>query len=202
MNTFLPLAEALAADLAGAQVDPNEAQKALAYLRSKGEGRALFSYLQAVVNDGSAVIRSRRTLGYYRDLLTICQRHLRPLQGDYPQLLATFAWTLRLLRYYRAVPEAANTTAEPAKPTRPTAPALPEVGETFTGKVLDLDDDMVMVELSGYSDTQAVGLIKSPASARPKYRVGNAARVEVLGVRTLKSGRIVVDLRPAPPKKG
>ncbi len=100
----LEISEALAADLAGAQVDPNEAQKALAYLRSKGQSRALFEYLQSVVNNGQAVIRSGRTLGYYRDLLAICQRHLRPLQGDYPQLLSTFAWSLRLLRYYRAVP--------------------------------------------------------------------------------------------------
>ncbi|NTV63977.1 MAG: hypothetical protein HGA65_10635 [Oscillochloris sp.] len=92
-------------------MDPNEAQKALAYLRSKGEGKALFSYLQAVVNNGQAVIRSGRTLGYYRDLLTICQRHLRPLQSDYKLLLATFAWSLRLLRYYRAVPWAGEEKA-------------------------------------------------------------------------------------------
>lgn len=217
MNTFPHLAEALAADLAGAQVDPNEAQKALAYLRSKGQSRALFEYLQSVVNNGQAVIRSGRTLGYYRDLLAICQRHLRPLQGDYPQLLSTFAWSLRLLRYYRAVPWAgeekvaeqrglaavsAQPTAEPDRPARPAAPVLPTLGDSFHGKVLDLDDDMVMVELPGFSDAQAIGVIKAPASTRPKYRVGNTARVEVLGVRTLKSGRVVVDLKPAPQKKG
>ncbi|MEI8167533.1 MAG: hypothetical protein WCG26_14220 [Chloroflexales bacterium] len=216
--SVLEIAEALAADLAGAQVDPNEAQKALAYLRSKGESRALFAYLQAVVNNGQAVIRSGRTLGYYRDLLAVCQRHLRPLQDDYPLLLATFAWSLRLLRYYRAVPWASEEKAteqrgQAVAQSRPTAapvqmasqrtaPTLPAIGETFTGKVLDLDDDLVMVELPGFSDVQAVGLIKAPASARPKYRVGNAARVEVLGVRMLKSGRTVVDLRPAPQQKG
>ena len=77
-------AETLAADLAGASVDPNEAQKALAYLRSKRESKALFDYLRVVSNNGGAVIRSGRTLRYYRDLLAICQCHLR------------------LLRYYRA----------------------------------------------------------------------------------------------------
>lgn len=208
--------EILAADLAGAQVDPNEAQKVLAYLRDKREGRALFDYLQSVVNNGAAVIRSGRTLGYYRDLLTICRRHLGPLQNDYEQMLATFAWSLRILRYYRAVPWAAEEKAthqreEPRATLQPSAvqaqtppaprraePQLPVVGAIFTGKVLDLDDDVVMVELVGYDAQQAIGLIKAPAATRPKYRVGNAARVEVLGVRTLKSGRTVVDLKPAP----
>ncbi|EFO82077.1 hypothetical protein OSCT_0076 [Oscillochloris trichoides DG-6] len=211
--TILMTAEALAADLAGAQVDPNEAQKALAYLRSKGESKALFTYLQAVVNNGSAVIRSTRTIDYYRDLLVSCQRHLRPLQNDYEQMLATFAWSLRLLRYYRAVPWASQEKAtqqreqpvslanKPDPSLRLAEPVLPAVGETFHAKVLELDDDVVMLELPGFSEAQAVGLIKMSVANRPKYRIGNVARVAVLGVRTLKSGRIVVDLNPAPQKK-
>ncbi len=74
---------------------------------------------------------------------------------------STFAWSLRLLRYYRAVPwaseekaaerrrqpEAAPSPAkEPDRPVRSAAPALPAVGDIFHAKVLDLDDDMVMVE--------------------------------------------------------
>ena len=72
--THFPIAEALAADLAGAGVDPNEAQKALAYLRSRRSGKAFFDYLQAVVNNGQVVIRSRQTLDYYRVLQQACQR--------------------------------------------------------------------------------------------------------------------------------
>lgn len=214
MNTSPILAETLAADLAGAQVDPNEAQKALAYLRSKREGRALFDYLQQVVNNGSAVIRSGRTLGYYRDLLTICRRHLQPLQNDYDTMIATFAWSLRLLRYYRAVSWAAEEKAaeqrgQPiaSKSAQSNTPKsaeaqkvehkLPTVGEVFTANILDLDDEVVMVEVPGFSDEHVVGLIKAPINARPKYRIGNAARVEVTGVRTLKSGRVVVELKPA-----
>ena len=60
---------------------------------------------------------------------------------------------------------------------------------------------MVFVEVPGFKDEQTAGLIKLPVSARPKYRQGNAARVEVIGIRTLKSGRIVVDLKPAPKAK-
>lgn len=218
MNTF-PLAEALAADLAGAQVDPNEAQKALAYLRNKREGRALFDYLQAVVSNGSAVIRSGRTLGYYRDLLTICQRHLRPLQNDYPQLVATFAWSLRLLRYYRAVSwaaeeKAAETRGQPVAQQRPAAegvqpissppatPHLPAVGEVFGGEVLAVDTQGVRVQVKNLPDTVAIGVIKTEALGGKQYQVRNIARVEVVRQRTLTSGLVVLDLKPAPKKGG
>lgn len=117
--SIFPIAQSLAADLAGARVDPNEAQKALAYLRSRRSGKAFFSYLQAVVNNGQAVIRSRQTLDYYRALLQICERHLRPLQGDYKQMALALGWALRLLRYYRAVPEAVQEQVREQRPTPP-----------------------------------------------------------------------------------
>ncbi|WP_165774577.1 hypothetical protein [Candidatus Viridilinea mediisalina] len=56
--TNFPVAEALAADLAGAGVDPNEAQKALAYLRAKRDAKRFFDYLQILVSNGHVVIRS------------------------------------------------------------------------------------------------------------------------------------------------
>ncbi len=101
--TNFAVAEALAADLAGARVDLNEAQKAMAYLRSKRDPKRFFEYLQAVVNHGHAVIRSRQTLDYYRDLQQICLRHLQGM--SYAEMASTLGWALRILRYYRAVPE-------------------------------------------------------------------------------------------------
>lgn len=119
------VAQHLAADLAGAEVDPNEAQKALSYLRSKGKNEALFDYLKAIMNNGSVVIRSRRTLNYYRALERACEYHLRPIAKDessYETLLLTFGWSLRLLRYYRAVPWATEGEDEekrvPKQPDR------------------------------------------------------------------------------------
>ena len=84
-------AELLAADLSGAKVDPNEAQKVLAYARSKRSGRALFDYVRAVLADGRAVIRSKQTLDYYREIQGACDRHLRPLRSDDQRMLQTFA---------------------------------------------------------------------------------------------------------------
>src|SRR5262245_4963828 len=99
-----PIAESLAADLAGARVDPNEAQKALAYLRGKRDARLFFDYLRAIVDDGRAVIRSGQTLNYYRDLLAASERRLRGMSAE--EMAQTLGWAIRLLRYYRAVPDA------------------------------------------------------------------------------------------------
>lgn len=206
------IAEALAADLAGASVDPNEAQKALAYLRSKRNGKALFDYLQAIVNNGQVVIRSRQTLDYYRNLQIACQRHLRPLQNNYDEIVTAFAWSLRLLRYYRAVPQAITSKAaqprvapaQAAPPEqRPTAPQLPAVGEIFTGKVTAADESAVIVAVPGFGEDKVTGVISADAlgGRTDRYRVGNAARVEVTGVRQLKSGRTILELKPAPKKE-
>ncbi|NJM05876.1 hypothetical protein HC891_06270 [Candidatus Gracilibacteria bacterium] len=211
LKPHFPTAELLAADLAGAQVDPNEAQKVLAYVRGKGRSEALFEYLQAIVKDGRAVIRSGRTLGYYRDLLTACQRHLRPLRGDYEAFLSTYAWSLQLLRYYRVVPQASQAAAadlasEPVEPSKAAEkkaaePQLPAVGEIFTGRVLDVDENAVAVEVPGFGVEKALGVIRAERLEGRKYRVGNTARVEVVAQRTLKDGRIILELKVAPPAK-
>ncbi|NJN15449.1 MAG: hypothetical protein HC822_03715 [Oscillochloris sp.] len=202
-------AELLAADLAGSQVDANEAQKALAYLRSKrGDGKALFTYLQAVVSNGQVVVRSRRTIDYYRNLQSACERHLRSLQGDYEQLLATYAWSLQILRYYRAVPDAAprrsvagndrivEESVSQVNTAPPPAPEIPKIGDVFPGKILGVDDTAMLIEIPGFADDKALGVVEGEGLDK-RYKVGNAARVEVAGTRTQKSGRVIVSLKLA-----
>lgn len=207
----LPIARAIAADLAGAQVDVNEAQKALAYLRTRPDKQRaateFFSYLDKVLTNGSAVIRSGRTLGYYRDLQRICRQHLRALSNDYETMVRTYAWALRLLRYYRAFPDdaaefASQRKSAPAEPRTLSAierpkREIPAVGAVFTGAVLDMDDDVVMVEVPGFASSEAIGLIRASVGNRPRYRVGNAARVEVISERTTKAGVKVLEIKPA-----
>src|SRR4051812_41836277 len=145
------ITQALAADLAGARVDPNEAHKALAYLRSKKDGKQFFEYLRAINQNGRAVIRSGQTLGYYRDLLAACERHLRGMEAD--EMAQTLGWAIRLLRYYRTVPEAAELIKQgqapaprvEATPPKSTASALPAIGDTFTGKVVGVDETAVLI---------------------------------------------------------
>ncbi|MCX7790594.1 MAG: hypothetical protein N2378_08135 [Chloroflexaceae bacterium] len=217
-------AELLAADLAGAGVDPNEAQKALAYLRSKRDPKAFFDYLQAIVTNGRAVIRLGQTLDYYRNLQGACQRHLRGMA--YEEMALTLGWALRLLRYYRAVPwaakekaaeprapgqasqqaAAANTVAATGarpQPAPPAAPAreLPAVGATFTGKVIDGDDQFFAIEVPGFKPEQVFAALKVEPGV-PKYRVGkDSAKVEVTGIRETRTGKTVLDVR-RPAKQG
>lgn len=203
------VAALLAADLAGAQVDPSEVQKTLAFLRSRqGDGKALFTYLDAVLVGGSAVIRSGRTVGYYRDISAACRRHLRPLQDDYEKMLQTFAWSARLLRYYRAVPWAAEAKArdqqaeapEPVKtePARTAGPTIPEVGETIRGRILAVDETAALIEIAGFAPEKAVAVLKAEHMEGKRFREGNAATVDVTGVRTTKSGRVIVEVKAKP----
>jgi len=208
-------AEALAADLAGARVDPNEAQKALAYLRSKRDPKRFFDYLQAVVNNGQAVIRSRQTLDYYRSLQQICLRHLRGM--EYQEMAMTLGWALRLLRYYRAVPEAVlrQTAApelrrvtpppvpEPKPETQKEGLALPAVGTIFTGEITKLDASAAVIAVEGLNDAQAIALLSADVADLRRYKVGNAARVEVVEQKTQRSGRVLLIVKPAPrPRDG
>lgn len=221
-------AELLAADLAGAQVDHNEAQKVLAYVRSRGESKALFDYLQAVVSNGRAVIRSNQTLDYYRNLQSACLRHLRGM--DYEELIWTLGWAIRLMRYYREFPDKApkRTVAGSGAPTQeptvqkpseaaggktqsaqsgtdaPVKPALGialQVGSVFTGKVIEGDENYFVIEVTGHSPDRVIAVLKRDAST-PTFVVNkDSARVEVTGIREARSGRTILDVRWAPKAK-
>jgi hypothetical protein len=41
-------------------------------------------------------------------------------------------------------------------------------------------------------------VIEPPTDGRREYRVGDTARVEVVGTRILKSGLVVLEVKPAP----
>lgn len=221
---YSQVAEAMASDLAGARVDPNEAQKALAYLRGKRDPKRFFDYLQAVVSNGQAVIRSRQTLDYYRALQQICQRHLRGM--EYEEMALTLGWALRLLRYYRAVPEAVQRQAAaaalparrdtvPSEPTPPeerrdtvspnakVEPNIPAVGTVFRGKIMEMDASLAVIEVEGFAEAQAVALLSADVADLKRYKVGNTAWVEVTELKTQRSGRVLVIVKPAPrPKDG
>ena len=210
-------AAALAADLAGARVDPNEAQKALAYLRTKRDERKFFEYLRAIAYDGRAVVRSGQTLGHYRELLAASERHLRGMPAD--QMAETLGWAIRLLRYHRAVPGAEIArpasngrhagAAQPVESAQPLAsmavgqapqlagPRLPAVGDSFLGQVVAADASAVLVEVPGFGEEQAIGIIRAEQLGGKRFAAGSAARVEVVGARLLRSGKTIVELRPS-----
>jgi hypothetical protein len=256
MMTLIERASALARDLRDAQVDHNEAQKALAYLRINRDGQAYFAYLQAIVQNGRVVIRSNQTIGYYRDLLELSRRHLRNLPPE--DMTATLAWAIRLLRYYEKVPEAerqgldiplavapsapqgdaartstgsirspgkpaasgessearhdparapTDSTASPGQPAAAGESSIhqkiPQKGEVFRGKVLEVGEKAVVIQVEDFDAEQVVGVMRAETIAgndTSRYQEGNDARVEVIDVRK-KGARIILELKPAPRKK-
>ena len=229
MTTLIERASALARDLRDAQVDHNEAQKALAYLRINRDGQAYFAYLQAIVQNGQVVIRSNKTIGYYRNLLELSRRHLRNLPPE--DMTATLAWAIRLLRYYEEVPEAERQGLDVALAVAPSAlqddaartstgsvrspeqskssressihQKIPQKGEVFVGKVLEVGEDAVMIQVYDFDADQVVGVMRAETIAgndTSRYQEGNNARVEVIDVRK-KNARTILELKPAPRKK-
>jgi hypothetical protein len=89
------------------------------------------------------------------------------------------------------------------EPPKPAGPQLPAVGETFAGRVVAVDETAVLVAIAGFGDDKAIGVLKAESiegGRTDRYRAGNMARVEVTGVRTLKSGRVIVELKPGAKK--
>jgi hypothetical protein len=197
----------LAADFAGSNIDPNEASKALSYLRSKRDPKQFFLYLRTINRHGSAVIRSAQTLSYYRNLLEVCERHLQDM--DYEEMSQTLGWAIRLMRYYKVVPDSdvalkAVLSEIKRDEPKPKTPTIPEIGEIFTGKVEDLDDEVVLIQVHNYPLEQVVAMLRAEqieGGRTSRYRKGNSARVEVIDRRTTKKGRTILELKQAPPVK-
>jgi|HigsolmetaAR201D_1030396.scaffolds.fasta_scaffold25092_1 hypothetical protein len=194
----------LAADLAGSNIDPNEASKALSYLRSKRDPKQFFKYLRAINTNGAAVIRSAQTLSYYRNLLEVCERHLQDMH--YEEMSQTLGWAIRLMRYYKAVPDsdqALKAALEEIQKEEPKSKSkgIPQVGEIFIGKVDDLDDEVVLIQVHNFPLEQVAGILRAEQienGRTSRYRKGNSARVEVIDSRTTKKGRTILELKPAP----
>jgi hypothetical protein len=199
----------LRAFLDQAAIDDAPPEQAVAYW---------WRWLETIAGPGlAAVQRSNQTEGYYSDIYAACNRSLRELPPK--DLAQTLGWTVRLTRYHRLVgpsgaraalpgskpPVATAVAAEaprrepprPVEPPKPKVPELPAVGAVFTGKVLQVDDSAVAIEIPGFTAPDVLGVIKAEELGGRKYREANAARVEVISVRTLKSGRTIVELRPA-----
>lgn len=201
------VANLLAADIAGSNIDPNEGKKALSYLRNTRDPRKYFEYLRSAIKNGHIVIRSRQTESYYKNLLEVSERHLEGMQ--YEEMAQTLGWALRLAPYYKTVPDNARELkskiqAAAQERAKPKAPTIPQIGEVFAGKVVDLDETAVVVEITGFTPDKAMGVLQAeqiPDGRTNRYKAGNSARVEVVGSRTLKSGRVILELKPAPKEK-
>jgi hypothetical protein len=106
------LADAIALELVNRETDVNEVQKVASHLRVYAEsrpdqvGQRFFTLLETMVRDGRFLVRSGRTLDYYRDLRDVCTQHLSDFRTTTPEkgweLVGILGWAARLMRYYKA----------------------------------------------------------------------------------------------------
>jgi cold shock CspA family protein len=127
------IAQVMARTWVKQHTDPNEVAKALRYLRDHKSGPRFFRYLQTVVDEGRAVVRSGRTLDYYRQIEQVCRQHLSPYRDDPETMAQILGWAVRLMRYHRVEP---NLPQPPkATPTRGEPRTVPATTERQRGRV-------------------------------------------------------------------
>lgn len=101
-SSITDVANRMAGALTRQDVDPNEVASCLATLRRPDmDGPRFFGFLDTVVRDGRAVVRSGRTLDYYRAIEDACKYYLEPYKNDAETMAQILGWTVRLMRYYR-----------------------------------------------------------------------------------------------------
>ena len=92
------------------RTDVNELIKTVSIMKSKLRDEretfttaSYFEFLDAVVKNGESVVRSGRTLDYYRALRDVSLQYLRPYSESPSLMLEILGWTGRLLRYYETL---------------------------------------------------------------------------------------------------
>jgi cold shock CspA family protein len=120
------------------QTDHNEIAKALRYLVEHKNGPQFFTYLRTVVNEGRAVVRSGRTLDYYRQIERVCRQHLTSYQDDHDRMAQVLGWAVRLMRFYSVAP---NLPQPPrVAPARGEPEAAPTASHRQRGRVKWFND--------------------------------------------------------------
>lgn len=130
---LLDLADEIARKLLD-RADVNELAKCLRFLLDNPDGPLFFDYLDAVVAEGRAVVRSGRTLDYYRAIRDACRQHLTPYEDDPEAMAQILGWAARLMRYY-AVESKLGQEARPPRQARQQVSRPAAVGNRQTGTV-------------------------------------------------------------------
>jgi len=103
-NEPITVADQIARFLDKRDTDVNELSECVGFLhdlaQSKREGTLFFEYLDTIITEGRAVVRSGRTLDYYRAIRDACREHLQPYRDDPEAMAWIMGWAARLMRYY------------------------------------------------------------------------------------------------------
>jgi cold shock CspA family protein len=136
----LARADAIAQDLDKRKTDVNELAKCVGFLRDKLDGAIFFEYLDTIIAEGRAVVRSGRTLDYYRAIRDACRQHLTPYQDNPGAMAEILGWAVRLMRYYAVAGKLGRAATPPRVARRRRAPR-PAAGDRRTGTVRRFDPE-------------------------------------------------------------
>ncbi len=195
------IAHDIAFDLVDWGTDPNELGKVVAFMRHhKDEGEAknrLMSLIQRLANTRNALIRSRQTQRFYRNIQEACETHLHDV-NDTGEILTILGWSLRLMRYYRVEPERAveeqrpqqaqqqtpkqRSTQIPQPPKEPEKPKV-KVGDRVNATILKKEGFKVTVQL----DIDESGVL---VFERPYYPGVIGAKVKLRVIAVDNTGKI------------
>jgi len=120
-DSDLAVADAIAQFLEQRKTDVNELSKCMGYLRDNPDGPRFFDYLDIVIAEGQAVVRSGRTLDYYRAIRDACRQHLMPYKDDPRAMALILGWAARLMRYYAVEDRLGQVVRRPPRRPRPAA---------------------------------------------------------------------------------
>ena len=156
-ETQWKIAHNLAFDLVDWGTDPNELGKVIAFVRRHQDDTdaksRLMLLVQRLASSRNALIRSRQTQEYYKNIQQVCEEYLYDI-SEPAELLLILGWSLRLMRYYRAEPEIAveyefepSPVNPPTSPTPKPEPPKVKVGDRVNATVLKKDGFKVTVRL-------------------------------------------------------
>ena len=129
------ITDAVAQALYGKKTDVNELAKCVGFLRDNPDGPLFFEYLDTVISEGRAVVRSGRTLDYYRAIRDICRQHLMPYKDDPQAMAEILGWAVRLMRYYAVADKLGRAATPPKVVHKRRAPRPVAEGDRRTGIV-------------------------------------------------------------------
>jgi CspA family cold shock protein len=124
------VAESIARELNRAGADVNELSDCVGFMRNNPDSALFFDYLDTIIAEGRAVVRSGRTLDYYRAIRRACRKHLAPYRDDPEAAAWILGWAARLMRYYAVEDKLGQVVRRPSRRPRPVAS-----GDRRTGTV-------------------------------------------------------------------
>lgn len=147
--------------------DVNEFRKAIAYLKTISDradaGKKFISYLNALARNGDKIGHSKKTKGYYKSILDICETNIVAYLDDADAMLQILGWSARLIKYYQN-----NPVAEDFDPSVPTEPEISQ-------RQVELAKEIAKNDFAEGQIVDAVVAAKSDTGKKVTYTIANTS---------------------------